>query len=163
MRLNRLHPEITKTKLRAALTLCDGDSAESLRLINACMKKFHMKTLSSPSCNPTVVVDDDDDDDEGDDFQLHPPDEVYLQADINQNSITIYNSSSATQDNNNNINKNCQLLPPLGSFPNRSGMKPIAKMCNVSDSSASTDKRTTETAESMGSEMNSPDGEYLIF
>lgn len=136
IRLNRLYPEITKSKIRAALTLCEGDTIESIRLLNACMKKIHLKNLSSPSCNAAIGVEDIDD-------------RVYLQADVNQNSIRIYNGS---------VERNSPVAP-LGSFPNSSGIAPISTMCTISDSATSSDRRSTVTAdESVTSEV---DGVYF--
>lgn len=143
VRLKRLHPEITKSKIRAALTLCDGDTLESVRLLNACLNKMHLKTLSSPSCNPIKISDDVD---------ILPPSAMYLQADINQNSITIYNTS---------IEQDPQ-LPPLGSFPNCSGTTAISTICSISDSSILSDKRSTLTANSLDTEDSSVDGLYHL-
>lgn len=51
LRLNRLHPELKKSKLRAALTLCNGDIGESIRLIRDCTRKMQMKSINNNNNN----------------------------------------------------------------------------------------------------------------
>lgn len=145
VRLNRLHPEITKSKIRAALTLCDGDPVESVRLLNVCIKKMHLKVLSCPSCNPSAQAEDNDDNE--DNIDVCASNDVYLQADINQNSITIYNSPLG-QD---------KKIPPLGSFPFNAGTAAVSKIYEISTSPS--DRLSTVTAtESTDTEV---DGVYV--
>lgn len=145
MQISKLHPHISVTKIRAALTLCEGDAIESMRLLKACLKKINNETLSSPSILKEPCKN-----------EFCPAEAVFLKTDDKEGSIDIYNNVDPEQEN----------FPPLGSFPKRSGIMAasISPLSSISrnSTSASSGIRSTLTAESSVLQ-ESQDGGYLLF